>query len=60
MATDCPEYVCFMFCDPTQAQLMFIIQVGNQAFANYVDATSVLTHINNESAPHLFLKTFYL
>ena len=50
------ESVVFFF-NPPKLDLYFIlVQVGNQAFANYVDAMANLNviHINNKSASNFF------
>ena len=47
---DCLESV-LCFVHPSYLDLYFIlVQVGNQAFANYVDANLDVIHINNKSA----------
>ena len=44
--------VCAMSRQSTRSRLIFLVQVGNQAFADYVDAHLDVTHINNKSASH--------
>ena len=47
-----------MFCliNPISTYIYFIlVQVGNQAFANYIDANVNVTRINNKSASKYFI-----
>jgi len=45
--------------NPPNFDLNFIfIQVGNQAFADYIDANRDVTHINNKSVQHFFYLGF--
>ena len=52
---ECLEFV-LCFVNPPDLDLYFIlVQVGNQAFADYIDAHLDVTHINNKSASHIYL-----
>ena len=64
----CLEFV-LRFVNPSNLKLIyisFLVQVGNKAFANYIDAHVNVTHINNKSAPYFYfwsnknLITFFL
>ena len=44
----------FLANPPNLDLYLVLVQVGNQAFANYIDANLDVTHINNKSAPQLF------
>jgi hypothetical protein len=50
---ECLESV-LCFINPPNLDLYFI-QVGNKAFADYIDTNRDVTHVNNKSAPHSFL-----
>ena len=39
---------------PISTYILFNVQVGNQAFADYIDANLNITRINNKSALHIY------
>lgn len=54
--------VCFMLPSNHPINLdkyfIYIVQVGNKAFADYLDANLSVTYINNKLAPPFFLSFF--